>query len=242
MNLLQKISSATTTLALISSSAQAVQFSQLLNYGTNVPDFTETLTFDKFDFDAADVNWIKVVLSNDISGGQAAVDNDGVNPATVNISFGAETSMLSTDVTLLNTSFQPVVADVSTVTEQSGISLAGNDSDVDGVFTNDGGPDNFELIGGNINNSDEGFIDSQFFSGFLGSTGTFDIDVESTIAFNISGASGVAGAFAPVNSGGYVEIIIDVDPDAVVVPEPSTYAAILGGLGLLITYVRRRRS
>jgi len=210
--------------------ASAGQIMQTVDFGPTTPDFTVPLTFDKYNGNLSDLVSVKVKAFLEVTGGSATVDNDGAAATTVTIDFGTTLSLSSTDVTLLDGAFQPVVSDVDVLANQM-FSLAANDLDDPTIFNDDGGPDNATLSGALGSDMDMGFINSAFFSEYVGG-GTFDIVIDADTAFQISGGSGVAGAFTPQVASGNVMVIYEF------IPAPSSLAlfALGGAVG-----IRRRR-
>jgi hypothetical protein len=204
---------------------------QTVNFGPTTPDFTIPLTFDQYDGNLSDLVSVKVKAFLEVTGGSATVDNDGMTSTNVSIEFGTTLSLSSTDVTLLDGAFQPVVGDVDVLANQM-FALAANDLDDPTIFNDDGGPDNATLGGAIGSNMGMGFINSTFFSEYVGS-GTFDIIIDADTAFSISGGSGVSGAFTPQIASGNLMVIYEF------IPAPSSLALLAIGGGLM--GVRRRR-
>ena len=216
------------------SSAGAATIMQTETFGPNTPNYQQTLTFDKFDDlgGTRTLTSVKVKMEMGVFNGSATVDNDGVDPASVTIEFGATGSISSGDVPLLDAGFQPVTSDVDVFTAGA-FNLSANDSDPDNQFDNDNGPDNATLNVVPASDMDMGFIDSSFFGSYIGAGATFDILVEIDTLFNILGEGGVAGSFVPVSADGNVMVIYEY------VPAPGSMA-LVGLAGLCAT--RRRRA
>ena len=204
---------------------------QTREFGPNVPNFTETLTFDQHECPQGyTLTGIKVEMYLEISGGYLVVDNDGAEEATVVVQLGATGNLSSTDVTLLDDAFQPVVSDVEVFTSDMFV-LGPDDGDGPGdVDPNP--PDGATHLGGAGSDSDFGFINSAFWSGFQG-TGTYDIDAEVDQILDFGGVGGVEGSYGPVTASGWVTVSMYC------VPEPGTLS-LLGLGGLLL--IRRRRA
>jgi hypothetical protein len=215
------------------STASAGQIMQTESFGPTTPDFSGTLTFDKFDDQGGTLTLtgIKVKVQLDIDGGSAFADNDGVEPGTVDVEFGATGAISSTDVSLLDGAFQPVTADVD-VLNLATFNLTGHQgADPIGTPEFEGDGDDDQIIGGPGSDMSMGFINSLFYAEYIG-LDTFEIDFDVTTAFSISGASGVGGGFAPVIASGNVMITYDF------IPAPGV-ASLLGVAGLAAA--RRRR-
>lgn len=96
-------------LALTITMAGATQVSQTKGF-SGIPDFQKTLTFAKLNFcPDCTLNWIEVVLTLNVTGGQYVIDNDAASPASGSFSFGGQSVILSSTVTMLDASFNSVV-------------------------------------------------------------------------------------------------------------------------------------
>lgn len=217
------------------SSAGAATIMQTQTFGPNTPNYLSSLTFDKFDDlgGTLTLQSVKVKMSMSVFGGSATVDNDGVDPASVTIEFGASGSISSGDVSLLDTLFQPVISDVNVFTAGN-FNLAANDLDPTNQFDNDAGPDNATLNVVPDSDMDMGFIAPSLHPQYIGAGGTFDIDVQIDTLFNILGEGGVAGSFVPVTAEGNVMVIYDY------IPTPGTLA--IAGFAGIAAGRRRRRA
>ncbi len=213
--------------------ASAATMMQTETFGPNTPNFQQTLTFDKFDDlgGTLTLQSVKVKMELEISNGSATVDNDGVDPASVTIEFGASGAISSSDVPLLDAGFQPVTSDVDVFTAGN-YNLSANDSDPDGQFDNDNGPDNATLNVVPDSDMDMGFIAPSLISNYVGAGATFDVLVEVDTLFNILGQGGVAGSFVPVSASGNVMITYEY------IPAPGVMG--LAGLAGLAAARRRR--
>lgn len=198
---------------------------------TGVPDFTETLVFDKFSGNASDILNINISYSLQIVGGLFIIDNDANSPATVTANFGAELSASSTDVTILNASFQPILGGLSALNTGT-FNLAPNQGD--GLNDFDGtGPDGATLVGTTQSSSGSGNVNSIFYSQYAGG-GTFNVIAKAKQIGSLSFNSGIETATTPVSALGSVTITYTV------IPEPSSLALV--GLGTLGLALRRRRA
>jgi hypothetical protein len=227
---MNKLISAAAILA-CAGAAQANFIMQSLDFGPNTPNYQQTLTFDKHDGSLGALLSVQVKLSIAIENGSATVDNDGVDPATVDVQFGASGAISSVDVPLLDAAFQPVVGDVD-VFDAANFALSANDSDPAGQFDDDGGPDNGTLNVSPMSDQDSGFIADSLFGNYVGAGDTFDVLVDVDTLFEILGQGGVAGAFVPVDASGNVMVIYEY------VPTPGA-AGLLAIAGVAAT--RRRR-
>lgn len=217
----------------MASSAGAATIMETETFGPNTPNYQQTLTFDKFD-DLGGTRTllsVKVKMEMSVFNGSATVDNDGVDPASVTIEFGATGSLSSVDVSLLNGAFQPVTSDLDVCTAGA-FNLSANDSDPDNQFDNDLGPDNATLNVVPDSDMDMGFIAPALHPQYIGAGMTFDVVVEIDTLFNIIGQGGVAGSFVPVSAEGTVMVTYEY------IPAPGAMA--LAGLAGFAATRRRR--
>ncbi len=221
-------------LALTITMAGAVQQTQI-KYFSGIPDFGKSLTFAKMNFTCPDcvMNWVKIDLILNVTGGQYVIDNDADSPASGNFSFGGKATISSTDVTLLDVVFNPVVG-TAAAGHTDTFNLDANFADGPGDYSPNP-PDGMVYIGGTETDSKSGYINPMFFSQYLG-VGTFNIDVLATQWATFSGSSGLETAITPVSANGSVMVTYDYT----CVPEPSSIMALFGGIGML-GLIRRRR-
>ncbi len=209
--------------------AQASPIIQTQNFGPAAATFSDTLTFNQFNGNLADLISIEIIADLTVSGGSAALDNDGGTSASVDLEFGTTLNISSMDVSLVDGSLLPVVGGVAVLTNPS-INLDANDGD-DITQFDAGGPDWTEVLGLSGNSNDNGFISSSAFAGYVGA-GTFDINIEAATEFSIIGGSAVQGSFTNQTAEGSVTVIYNFIP----APGAATLAGLAG-----IAAVRRRR-
>ena len=193
-----------------------------------------TLTFNQFDSSLGTLDSIEIVFNLSIDNGWLVADNDGVDMATVTIELGALAAISSTDVALIDGSFQPVVGTLSSSTTNM-VLLAADNGDGPGNVDSTG-PDGTTLYGGTDSDSDSGFISALAFAGYIGAS-TFDIIVAINELIDLGGLGDFEGSFSPVDilgSGSGVTVNYSYTP----VPEPATMALL--GLGSLV-FLRRRK-
>ncbi len=215
------------------SAQAALTIAQTETY-SGVPNFEDSLTFDKFDDMGGTRNLlsIEVTVNLNVDGGQLILDNDGAGFAVGTFEFGAKAEIASTDVTLLDTTFQPVTSVLQAIYSGT-FDLASDTGDVFNDF-DPLAPDGMRYNGGVESDSDSGFVASapEVFSQYIG-TDTFDIAVTADQWQGFGGASGIEWAVTPVSAEGDVTIVYSYE----VVPEPATMGLLaLGGL-----LIRRKR-
>jgi hypothetical protein len=189
-------------------------------------DFNRAWTFNQFDEGAAPAGWIwelksvTINISTQITAGYFIADNDADLPASITIDYNILSSLTSPGI------FSPVNLNIS---GSADVELAANFGDVPGFI--DGTPPDGIFLSPDpaIHTVSIVMNDAADLAKFIG-TGTIDTLFQSSRTLNISGASGIEGAYSVMTANAGVEIIYDYD---VTVPEPATLA-ILGLGGLMI--------
>ena len=235
MKMISRLFAVMVVLALAISIAGATQVSQTKVF-SGIPDYERTLTFAKMNFTCPNcvLNWIKVDLVLNVTGGQYILDNDAETPASGTFNFGGQAFIVGSDVPMIDASFNPVVGNVQA--GHSGVfNLTANVGDGPGDYSPDP-PDGMIYIGGAETDSASGFNNSVVFAQYLG-IGTFDVKVGTSQWANYAGASGIEYAANPVSADGSLTITYDYT----CVPEPSSIVALLGGVGML-GLIRRRKA
>ena len=218
------------TLLVSTSLASAVTITQTETF-SGTPNLTQTLTFDEFDDQGGALTLLSVEVSVllNVQGGALILDNDGEQAAAGSYEFGAKGDISSTDVSLLDSAFQPVTAEVQASTDGA-FSLDANVGDGANDF-DPTPPDGLQISGLSQSDSDFGFISTTLFSQYIG-TGTFDVDADVIQWSDFGGVSGIEWAVTPVTANGNVTVVYNY------VPEPATMSLLaIGGLAVL----RRRR-
>ena len=218
-------------MVMIAPSAMAVLISETETFTGD-----DTLTFDQFDPSLGTLTSIEIIFDLSIDNGWLIADNDGGDQASVTIWLGAVAAISSTDVSLIDTSLQPVVGSLVASTAAA-VSLAVDNGDGPGNVDATG-PDGTTLNGGPDSDSDSGFISALAFAGYIG-TGTFDIVVLISELIDLGGLGDIEGSFSPVDilsPGSSVTVNYTYTP--IPVPEPATMALL--GLGSLVLRRKRR--
>lgn len=229
-----------TSLLLISGSLHAATITQT-HYiathgpGSNLDPWTDTWSFNKFDTQGGvlTLNSVRVQFSIQAWGGYIGSDNDGGTSADGSISLDVNGSLSSSDVNLLNLSFQNVW-NALLVRKLDTLSLAANDGDGAGYQV--GGFD-WNLLSGpneeNANgNSADGYIADAVKSGYIGAD-TFSMTFTSTQLQNLLSGGSVESIISPQSAKGVVTVTYDY------IPEPAT--ASMSALVVLVgLWIRRR--
>ncbi len=208
----------------------ATQIVQTAPY-SGVLDIADSFTFDYFDTlggtRVLDSVQLKITMEA-LSGGFIA-DNDSAQTANINYEYSILGSLSSSDVFISSSVGAKITDTVPLV-------LAADNGDGTGVIDSSG-PDGalIDLTG------ESDFFQSLLtssFGTFIG-TGTYEIDLNTSRTFNISGGSGVEGGFSNIAVEGDIEVTYNYH----VIPEPATLSMLtLGGLSLLARHRKRAGS
>lgn len=223
-----RLFAAAIVVAVSGAAARADIITQTVPFGPEIPNFDETLTFEQFHGNLADLISVHVQFDMSISGGLLVVDNDAPTPAVVDVQLGAEGDLSSLDVALLDLTFQPVTGTVTLATGAMfnlGPQVGDGTNDFDPTP-----PDGATHVGGVDSDTGMGFINPVFFAQYVGA-GTYDILVSTDQLLDYGSVSGVEVAFVPVSAEGTVTITYEY------VPEPAT----AGLLSLSLLALRKRR-
>jgi hypothetical protein len=209
--------------------AFALTITQTKNF-SGIPNMNGSLNFNQFNNSGGlTLTSIQVSLALQTNGGQLTLDNDSNSPASGTFQFGAKGNISSTDVTLLNTIFQPVPGEVNAI-YSSAFSLAANTGDGPGDY-DPTPPDGLLYNGGTINNSKSDYITSAVWTtgtkGFIGA-GTYNINYSVSQWLDYGSIGGIEYAVNPVNASGDVTVIYNY------VPEPATITLLCTGLVFLL--------
>ena len=193
---------------LVTARAQAEQIIQTQGFMGN-PSFVQQLEFDRFDPAKGTLNSIDVRLDLIIDGGSLSVDNDGSQPANLEVELGATAALSSAGVRLLDANFAPILSGVSTVGVSTGSFFNLSPDNGDGANFDATGPDGATHLGGIASAYDSAFVNSTFFSDYLGTT-MFDMQVAVNQLLNFGGQGGLSGQFDPVNTEVMVTVTYDL--------------------------------
>lgn len=202
------------------------------------PSLVKTVEFDRFDPSRGTLTSVEWRIILDIEGGSLTVDNDGVDPTTVDVKLGAKASLSSTDISLVDDSFQPILSGLSAVSASTGsvFNLAADNGD--GMTFDPTMPDADTHNGGFANASGTAFADPTDLSDYLGTT-MFNVKVHLDQLLDFGGVGGVSGQFDPVTAWPNVVLIYEYEHT----PEPGSGSLAALGLGSwLLIQGRRRRS
>lgn len=191
-------------------------------------NWTQSLSFGKFDTNLGTLNSIKFDLRGLISGTGKA-ESDDEEATTVSLSLGSILKLSRPDGTLLVLS-NPVFSQL--------FQFSAADGDIDFAGTSGGSTG---LVTANAHDFFVSTSASDFalFSALGG--GQINLALKATGASSATGAGNLATIFQTFASSS-VNVTYDYTPRAVEVPEPASLATILAGLGLMGAVRRRRAS
>ncbi len=225
-------------LALFSATASAATIVQTENYSFT-PNGSADLVFNQFDTSLGTLESITISISLTKTGGSLFIDNDSTTPGSGDITQTVVIDLVSSDVTLTNTSFQPMGQNITAASVYSA-SVEGDDGDTDTIvgnsdgFQDDAGPDNDGTVFSTpVNASDSDDVASAVWGDYQG-LGTYTLTVQGLQSSDTSTIGGAAFSGTPSEASGSVTVVYTYSP----VPEPSI--TLLGGLGLLGLFRRRR--
>ncbi len=196
---------------------------------SGVPDFSQPLLFNKYNGPLSALTNVKVSYSITIQGGQFIIDNDANSPANLTANFGAGLDATSTNVNLLDSSFNAIIDDVSVVNTGT-FNLSGNVGDGLNDYQPTG-PDGAILVGATKNKTGGADVNSLFLSQFVGA-GTYTVNAKANQIGSLSFNSGIETATTPVTAFGTITVTYTV-------PEPSS-TMLLGFAALGLAFRRRR--
>lgn len=217
-----------------------------------IPNLSIPLVFNQFSPVWGVVNSVQITLNIYANGGELRVDNDSASSATAQVAFGTQVSLTSSDVNLLNGSFQPVIGTLIAATSNS-LSLAANDGDVEVGGTSGfsmQGEDYGQITGDSVGNTRTGTINPFFINQFSGD-GTFTINVDANQYVQLGSLGGSQQQIDPLSVSGTVMFTFDYTGDGPppeqpeggpsTVPEPSTISLFLGSILVTFYLYRNKR-
>lgn len=221
-------------LCISASSAHAAVITQTQSFPVNTPGSTYNLTFNKFSANGT-LDSVQIIFNLYIYGGAVSVDNDSAQAQTVTANIALQGGLTSSNVGLINSSYQTPWATVNNLISQT-YDLAATSGDDIGTFNATGKGDYASFVGPSSDNANlvtrNDYVSSVAFSGYEG-TGTYTISALTTQTSNATGNSQYAVTM--MQTYGDVTVIYNYTP----VPEPAT--ASLAGFGLLLLLRRRRQ-
>lgn len=202
---------------------------QYFNFTPNGEVF---LVFNKTNIDLADVTEIKVTIELSKVGGSLAVDNDSASTGTVTFTHTLSGALTSSDVNLLDGSFSTAWASVNAVSQtQQNIGVTSGDPTDQFNVTSFG--DYYQFTPTDVSTGSSASINSLFWSGYLGSSGTYTLNFDANQLVSATGIGGLQQAFTVSQAVGSVTVEV--------VPEPTT-ALLVGAAGVAMAVSRRRRA
>jgi hypothetical protein len=211
--------------AAIPMSANAAQIVQTKDWGPGYPNMQSVETFNKFNGPGT-LNFIKIDLTLDASGGSVGLDGDSPSPSSGNVTFGTTAAITSVSVPLPFPGVGPL--SVSSVT---GVSLTADDGDTEvGGTTNysSAGGDYASVLGPSGSDADSKYVAPANWS-FYSGAGTYQITIDANQALNYGALSGIQALINPQSASGTLVVTYDYT-----IPEPASLGlAALSGLLLL---------
>lgn len=199
------------------------------------PNLNKPVEFAKFDPSYGTLQGVGLRFDLHIEGGSLIVDNDGQQPAQVQVKLGAVGSLASADVHLVDSLLNPIASGASEVIVSTGTTLNLLADNGDGSTLDSAPPDAGSHAGGVASAFASGSVSSNFFGDYIG-TDMFTIHAKISQLLDFGGVGGISGQFEPVLSEANITLTYDYVQG---VPEPSTWlGAVLSGL--VLWRVRRR--
>lgn len=237
----------------LASASRSATITQMVTFDT-VPDDSINHIYDKFNPALGILNSVRWELSGTALGGTLAVDNDGVAGGSVTLETGVHGS-LSGDVSILEavvllewagldfttSATETLAADGAYPLPETSIGPISGVPDGSGFdfdLPSTGGSTDFFSLS-LVSEAETGMleIDSSVWGQYTGAGGTFSMDLDLSNVLKITGLGGLQIGFIPSDIAGDLELIYEYTP----VPEPSTYALIIAGIGLMSLRHRCRK-
>jgi hypothetical protein len=197
------------------------------------------VTLPQFDSALGTLTAVYIEVSLSKTNGSLEADNDGPVGGDFTISQIVTASLSSTDVKLLNASLDPVVSPL-TITSTSGLLTFGPTSgDPTDKFNETLASDYQVYTPDSGSTSGSGAVASSVWylgnEGYIG-TGAFTVNVNVAQTTSDTSSGAINYAYVPSDVSGTVDVVYVFSP----VPEPTTWAMLVGGAGLLV-FGRRMR-
>ncbi len=228
----------TASLAGLSSAATIVQ-TEIFSF---VPNDSRALTFERFDTTLGTLTSVTVSVDLTKTGGRFEVDNDSETSGTINLTHAIIGSLSSGDVSLRKSGGGVVsVGQSGSITATSSLlnqSVSATSGDATNAFNATGVSDYVLFEPTNVNVSDSGTIRAADQSDYEAvGLSTYDIAFGALQSVNATGLSGLQQAFTVASVSGSVTVTYNY---TAVTPVPEPTSALLGGLGVLLFFRRRR--
>lgn len=226
----------TASLAGLSSAATIVQ-TETFSF---VPNDSRALTFDRFDTTLGTLTSVTVSVDITKSGGRFEVDNDSETSGTINLTHAVIGSLSSSDVSLRKTGGGVVSVgqsgSITATSTLSGQSVSATTGDSNSTFNATGNTDYVLFEPTDVNVGDSGTIRSADLSDYEAvGISSYDITFNPLQTVSATGLSGLQQAFTVASVSGSVTVTYNY---IAAVPEPGS--ALLGGIGVLLFFRRRR--
>ena len=234
------------TVAALSSVSFATTIIQVKDFDF-VPTDSRSLTFDQFNTALGTLEAINVSFTLNKIGGNLQADNDSTQSGTITLTHKVQSALTSTDVYLDNASGHGQVGSSLVATSSTSSAIGATSSDSIAQFDSQPGHVDYVTFSpanktvstsGDIAEGSWGADLGNDVVGYLGSA-TFSILMSADQITTISGVGGIAQAFVPSRVTGNVTVTYSYTPTAV--PEPTTWAMLVGGLGVLFAGRRLTR-
>ncbi len=218
-----------TLIAVCSIAAATVTNAQIVVQGPKTLDPTTAANFDKFDTSLGVLTSVEIELTYNVDAFNVFLDNDATTSGNGSLTTNA---LYAFDISTLGISGSQNNNSTNTVTLGANI---GDSAPTFDFQTGTDGTDNATINIGAISNTlTQTYTASSVLTLFNG-PGNFDITNSLGILNNLT-ITNVASSVESVSTTGNATVTYNYS----VIPEPSTYAAILAMIGGFYLYVRRR--
>jgi len=207
-------------------------------------DGTNVITLSQFDSNLGTLTSVTVIAALKVPSLSIVVDNDSEALAEVTTVFGTIGGISYSSSALASDGSNSIDSnDFNITTQNLTFSVEGNDTDSTSSFDVDGGPDNGSFTTTSVNNGDSVAVASfswgNYEDEFPGSI-SYEIAVDFVTDMNVNtGGGGGATRYEGTIPSSTFEVALTYTYTPV--PEPSSYAALLGLFALGLVCIRRRR-